>query len=162
MIGTPGVAIGGDDVTFTVRATNLHLYPLTNFTLITELPEAIRIISAQSAGLTVRVNRQQLTVNIPILAPSESIVLTIDTRIMVTTPLLIGQTCAGAENLGAVCTQTNVLGVTSLPQTGETPWWRIAVGIGAIMLIFTVIAVLIMMVFPARNTSPDSYRYLRR
>ena len=162
IVANPPIALAGDDVTFTITAQNTSNTPYINFTIVDILPDQFRI-SGTNAGSTgdIIVNGQQVTWRGGTLNPGETVTVTIDTSILMSASLLVNRFCAGAENLAGICAHTNVLGVTALPQTGETPWWRVMFGVGVIMTIIGVLGIVVMVLFPAKSTRADSYRYLR-
>ncbi|MEQ8675158.1 MAG: hypothetical protein RLP44_20645 [Aggregatilineales bacterium] len=162
IVANPPIALAGDDVTFTITAQNTSDTPFINFTIVDILPDQFRI-TATNPGATgdIIVSRQQVTWRGGTLNPGESVTITIDASILMSASLLVNRFCAGAENLAGICAQTNVLGVTALPQTGETPWWRVMFGVGIIMTIIGLFGIIVMVLFPAKSARPDSYRYLR-
>lgn len=158
----PPIAVAGDDVTFTITAHNTSDMAYINFTIVDILPDQFRITGTDAGeNGDLIVNGQQVTWRGGTFNPGDSITVTVDASILMSASLLINRICAGGENLAGICTETNVLGVTTLPRTGETPVWRMLFAVGTFMTLFGALGIIVMLLFPMKPTRAESYRYLR-
>ncbi len=151
----PPIAIANDSVTFTVTMSNNGAETYTNLSAEDNVPAEFEVLGATASAGTVAVNGQLISYNVTSLAPGASVTITIQTRIRtgVVAPLLTNQVCAGANNLAATCTQATVLGVDTLPSTGETPIWRIFLLWGGVLVSLLVVAGLMLMRQTQHNDS---------
>ena len=131
----PAIAVAGDAVTFTITMTNNGAETYTNLSAEDNVPSEFEVLGATTSAGSVAVNGQTVSLNLASLAPGASVTITVQTRIRagVVAPILTNEVCAGANNLAATCAQATVLGVQSLPATGETPFWRIVFMWGSVL-----------------------------
>jgi hypothetical protein len=133
-----GFIAPGNTVQLVINLTNnggtLRRLALENF-----LPSDLEIVSVTASSGTATAAGQLVTMQLSELATGQSIVITITVRGRgnVTTPFITTEACAGAENLARLCASTILSRVTTLPDTGETPAWRLPViiGIGMFVLV---------------------------
>lgn len=138
----PPIAIANDSVTFTVTMSNNGAETYTNLSAEDNVPVEFEVLGATASAGTVAVNGQMVSYNVSSLAPGTSVTITIQARIRagVVAPFLTNQVCAGANNLAATCTQATVLGVDTLPSTGETPIWRVFLLWGGVLVSLFLVA----------------------
>ncbi len=129
----PAIATAGDAVTFVITMSNTGSDTYTNLNAEDVVPAEFEILDASFSAGSIAINGQTVSFNVPTLASGQTVTATINTRIRagVSNPLLTNEVCAGANNLAATCTQATVLGVQTLPATGETPLWRILLMLSA-------------------------------
>lgn len=125
---TPGVATPGEPLTFTITITNNGATLLNAISVDNLLPDDFIVISANASGGSAIVGGQLVTFTIDALLPGESITITVQTVVRQTPASYINVvTACMIDASGArVCDSVQVLGVTTLPKTGESPWsaWR--------------------------------------
>ncbi|MDX1992187.1 MAG: choice-of-anchor D domain-containing protein [bacterium] len=116
----PPFALPGDNVSWSIVVTNTAATPASNVTVTDNVPAELEIIGASSSGGTASASGQSVSVTIPQLAPGQSVTVTVETRIRasVSIPFAIrNEACAGTQ-----CGGAQVISVTALPRTGESPW----------------------------------------
>lgn len=125
-IASPPFAIAGDMVMFLFTLTNTGGAALSNVSGSSPFDNNFTVIGAQSASAGVSVSGQVVNFSMPSLAPGQSIQVSVRAQIRdsVTAPLVANTACAQGDGVSQVCATAQVLGVVSLPATGETPWWR--------------------------------------
>jgi uncharacterized repeat protein (TIGR01451 family) len=125
--------------------TNPGTIPATNIIITDNMSAELQILSTSSAAANVTVNGQVVTITLAKLDPGRSATITITTRVRPNVKMpfaIINQaTYSNAEDLNVRLAQAILTSVTKLPDTGETPWWRIPLliiilfAIGGIVLI---------------------------
>jgi uncharacterized repeat protein (TIGR01451 family) len=131
----------GDTVTWTITVTNPTSAAVPNVVVEDTLPPELAIISAKAPKGTVQVSGQTVRLTISQLDPGESVTLTIVTKVRSDAPASFVVNNEARVSPGGITASAQVLGVTELPSTGETPWWRLpalalgAVGIAALLIL---------------------------
>jgi len=118
----------GDEVTFTISVLNTGNVPLTRLTLTDILPADMELVAAFPAdGLSIE--GTTVIFSHPILAASQPFIVSITVRIrsQASSSLVTHQVCASADSITSRCNQSDILSVSELPRTGETPWWSAAI-----------------------------------
>jgi uncharacterized repeat protein (TIGR01451 family) len=125
----PPFALPGELVTFTFTINNPGAVPANDIIAIDPMPTEVEILSATAPSGNVTVSGQQVSYQKDILQPGESVTVTIETRIRasVSVPFIItNEACMPAANQPAPrCSSANVLSISVLPQTGQTPQWAL-------------------------------------
>ena len=115
-------------MSWTITVTNPSSVALNNVGFTDPVPGELEIIQASVQGNngTVTVNGQTVTYTIAVLNPGQSVVVTILTRVRqgITVPFDISNT-ATLSNGYVGSASDHIISATSLPATGETPWWRL-------------------------------------
>jgi uncharacterized repeat protein (TIGR01451 family) len=119
----------GELVTWTIIVTNPGTLPATNITVNDNMPNEVEVLTVSATAGTISFSGQAVSFNIATLVGGQSVTITINTRVRssVASPFTIINTASvtNAENPTARSTQASLFSPTSLPQTGETPWWRL-------------------------------------
>ncbi len=125
-------------ITLTNNGTALRRLALENL-----LPAELDILSVSASVGTATAAGRLVTLRLDELRTGQNVTITISVRGgSFTTPFITTEACAGAENLVRTCASTTLSRVTTLPNTGETPFWRVPLLlIGALVLLFGVWAV---------------------
>jgi uncharacterized repeat protein (TIGR01451 family) len=125
-VADPPFATPGNTVTFTLTVTNTGAGALNNLTATNGLAQEFEILGTNSSFGVISVNGQAVTLNVSSLAPGQSVNLVVTARIRpgVSGLQFTSNACAQADGAAQQCLQTTVLTVNSLPQTGETPYYR--------------------------------------
>jgi uncharacterized repeat protein (TIGR01451 family) len=125
----PPFALPGELVIFTFTINNPGAVPANDIIAIDPMPTEVEILSATAPSGNVTVSGQQVSYQKDILQPGESVTVTIETRIRasVSVPFIItNEACMQAANQPAPrCSSANVLSISVLPQTGQTPQWAL-------------------------------------
>ncbi len=100
--------------------TNNNPTPVTNFVLTQTLPNGVSIINGVSDTGQVQVNGPLATLTIPVLQPGQRLTFTVTTTVM--GGQMTATACYTTDGAAEQCVEG--VAVTSLPRTGETPWWR--------------------------------------
>ncbi len=140
----PPFSLPGEIVTWFITVTNPGTTPVPNVVITDTLPQQIVIIRTQAIDGVVSVNGTTITYELSSLGPGQSQTLIVTTRVRdtVTPPYSIVNV---AEMVSPVPARASarVLSVGSLPQTGETPWWRgwallglAGVGVGVVVVVY--------------------------
>ncbi len=120
----PPFALPGDTVTWTIPIINNSTETVTNITATDTLDAGLELISSSTTHGSVNVSGSLISISIPELKAGEVAVIKLITRVSdnVTVPFII----LNEVQMGDQLAQANLLGVTELPQTGESPWsnWR--------------------------------------
>jgi uncharacterized repeat protein (TIGR01451 family) len=117
---TPGqLGVTGEQLEWVITVTNNGSTAGTNVVISDTLRSELRIDRVQTSKGTSSVNGQTVTINIPSLAPNESVQISVFTTVL--SGVNIDNTaCVRADNLnGERCATGRA--VRSLPSTGETP-----------------------------------------
>lgn len=112
----PGVASIDEEVTWTLEATNTGNGTLNNIQLVDPIPAGLQVTSVSASKGTITVSGDSVIWSIPELQPGERVTATIITLITDGIPdqVVINEVSGS---------QAQVIVVTSLPATGERPWW---------------------------------------
>jgi uncharacterized repeat protein (TIGR01451 family) len=112
----PGVVSIDQDVTWTIRVTNIGGSAVIDETIFDDIPDGLDILSTNTAVGTITVSGQTVSWFIPRIEPGETLVATIQTRVTVDV--------SGQVIINEVRGETaQIIIVTTLPATGERPWW---------------------------------------
>ncbi len=126
-IADPPFAIPGEAVTFTFYVSNPGSTPAQNVVAIDPVPADVEILSATGTAGNVNISGQDVIFSIATLQPGETVTVTIETRVRdsVSVPFnIVNEVCMNADNMPQQrCDTANVISVTALPSTGETPLW---------------------------------------
>ncbi|MDX1992134.1 MAG: hypothetical protein SF029_07080 [bacterium] len=135
----------GDAAAYTITITNTTGTPLSNLVMTDNLPTDLRVLSAAATAGNVTVNGQQVRHEIALLNPGESVIVTVRVQVSPEVRLPIQIRNQACVNLSPEqCASALLLGVTRLPETGETPWWRGVMLVGLIgMMLLGVIVMLV-------------------
>lgn len=127
-----GIGLPGEQVTWVTTVSNDGGAAGNNIVLVDVLRPELRIDSATTDRGTVNINGQTVTVVIPTLAPGERVEFRIVTTIL-SSPVsgILENTVSIAGSGVSASANVPVVRVTSLPATGQTPWWRMWV-LGAV------------------------------
>jgi uncharacterized repeat protein (TIGR01451 family) len=115
-------AAPGDTVIWTITVTNNSNTPVNNVQIDDTLPPTLNILAGQiqvsSSSGQISVNGNTVTFTQPVMQPGETVTITIPTTISssITLPFIIVNQVTGYD------AQAQVLSVTRLPNTGESPW----------------------------------------
>ncbi|MBZ0290338.1 MAG: DUF11 domain-containing protein, partial [Anaerolineae bacterium] len=115
-------AAPGETVIWTITVTNNSNAPVNNVQIDDTLPSTLNILAGQirvsSSTGQVSVNGNTVTFTQPVIQPGETVTITIPTTISssITLPFIIVNQVTGYD------AQAQVLSVTRLPNTGESPW----------------------------------------
>jgi uncharacterized repeat protein (TIGR01451 family) len=125
----PPFALPGELVTFTFTINNPGAVPANDIIAIDPMPTEVEILSATAPSGNVTVSGQQVSFQKDILQPGESVTVTIETRIRasINVPFIItNEACMQAANQPTPrCSSANVLSISVLPQTGQSPQWAL-------------------------------------
>lgn len=128
-IADPPFAIPGEAVTFTFYVSNPGSTPAQNVVAIDPVPADVEILSATGTAGNVNISGQDVIFSIATLQPGETVTVTIETRVRdsVSVPFnIVNEVCMNADNMPQQrCDTASVISVTSLPSTGETPFWSV-------------------------------------
>ncbi|MGQ9614735.1 DUF11 domain-containing protein, partial [Chloroflexus sp.] len=83
---SPGVAQVGDQVVYTLTLSNIGGAPASEVVVDDPLPAFLRLVNVSASSGTVQTVGNQVTVSIPVLAPGESVTITIQAE-LIATPL---------------------------------------------------------------------------
>ena len=126
---SPPFAIPGELVTFTFFISNPGTGPALNVRAVDPIPSEVEILGTSSPSGQVSVVGQDVIFETSVLAPGETVTVTIETRVRdnVATPfIIVNEACFTGDNIpDERCDTATVLSITTLPDTGETPWWSI-------------------------------------
>jgi uncharacterized repeat protein (TIGR01451 family) len=128
----------GDTVTWTITVTNPTSAAVPNVEVGDTLGSEFQIVSANAPKGTVSINGQTVTLTIPQLNPGESVTLTIVTKVRSDAPASFVVDNEAHVSPGGITASARLIGVTELPATGETPWWRLPAlvfGAGGILVL---------------------------
>ena len=115
-------AAPGDTVTWTIHVTNTSSAPVNNVQIQDTLPSTLNILAGQikvsSSTGQASVSGNTVTFTQAVMQPGESVTITIPTTISssITLPFIIVNQVDGYD------AQAQVLSVSRLPNTGESPW----------------------------------------
>lgn len=112
----PGVVSIGQDATWTITVSNVGSATANDQTIIDNVPVGLEILSTTADRGTVTVSGQQVTWFIPNIDPGETLRATIQTRVTqdVESQIIINEVSGSTAQIVIVST---------LPATGERPWW---------------------------------------
>jgi len=113
----------GEQVEWMFTVTNIGAAAGNNIVISDTMPPELQILSVQLTVGTYTISGQTITVNIPTLAPGESINFSVVTLVLVGAEDIENTAYLSADNLDGTRSATGRVAVI-LPQTGETPWWR--------------------------------------
>jgi uncharacterized repeat protein (TIGR01451 family) len=117
------IAEPGEDVRFIVTVTNQRK---TDVNLTLAFSEPLRLLGSNATKGNPALVGDVSTLAIGAIETGEVVTFNTDT-LMPTNPAndtVTGTVCATANEIGQVCASADVLIITALPETGETPWWR--------------------------------------
>ncbi len=124
----PATATAGDTVTFIITITNGGTGVVNNVFIEDNIPADFAIVSANASGGAVSVNGQTVALSLPLIQPAETVTINIQARVVNNSGayISINTACVSDASGQQVCDSAQVLGVTQLPRTGESPWskWR--------------------------------------
>jgi uncharacterized repeat protein (TIGR01451 family) len=118
----PPFAMPGDTVTWIIRVHNPCSTPVTNFIVTDDIPAGLIIKSTDPAGATI--NGQKVTFTVGSIGAGQTIELKVITTVdkNIKLPFSITNLAVGSTGQTAEAT---LVSVSSLPATGEEPWWRL-------------------------------------
>jgi len=121
----PPFALPGNTVTWTITVINPNSAPVANVTVTDNVPADLEILSTSASSGTASANGQSVSATIPQIDANQTVTISIQTRIRATTSLpfsIRNEACAGAQ-----CSSAQILSVSALPSTGQSPWsaWRL-------------------------------------
>jgi hypothetical protein len=133
------IAAPGEDVRFIVTVTNQRK---TDVDLVLTFSEPLRLLRSDATKGVPALVGDTSTLAIDAIETGEVITFNTDT-LLPTNPnrdVITGTVCATANEISRVCASADVLMITTLPETGETPWWRgwMFVGVATMTVIVTV------------------------
>jgi predicted outer membrane repeat protein len=132
----PGqLGVLGEKLRWDVTVTNRGSVAGSNVVVSDTLRPELQIDDVTTSKGTIDVTGQTVTVNIPTLAAGEQVNIAIFTTSLDGT-IVLNTACVNADNqLNEQC--VSALPIQSLPNTGQTPWWRtwllMIIGFGAMM-----------------------------
>ncbi|MBI5670610.1 MAG: DUF11 domain-containing protein [Chloroflexi bacterium] len=132
-VADPPFSAPGEEVAWTIIVTNNGDTPATNVTVIDRVPDDLEILSVPSNAT---VDGQTIRLTFAEIGPRSSVTVVIRTRIRddIVVPFIIINEVSVE---GGPTTQAQVLSVTRLPETGETPLLRWVL-IGAAFMVLAV------------------------
>jgi uncharacterized repeat protein (TIGR01451 family) len=133
VVPQPAFAIPGETVTWQVAITNNGGFNTPHLILTQSLPPTLDLAVVDVAEDVVVVNGRQVTVHVGAVGPGQTRVLAIETQVRSNTNAAFLRTTT-ALNTGQLV-EAEVLTVYSLPTTGETPWWRLPLILGMVLLV---------------------------
>jgi uncharacterized repeat protein (TIGR01451 family) len=140
-LGNPAFAQPGENVVFTITVSNPNGVALANVGFTDNVPSQLIVLSASATAGNVTVSGQTVTFTITPLPANSSVDVTVRTRVRpdVVPPFTIENfaTLNGpfTGTARAVIASSIDQVVDELPATGETPWWRLPVLIGAALVL---------------------------
>jgi uncharacterized repeat protein (TIGR01451 family) len=142
----PPFALPGDLVTWTITVSNPGSTAATNVTVTDSLPNEVVIVSVSSSSGNVVFSGQSVTFTQAVLGPGESVSIDVVTRLRpdLVPPYSLHNLASltNAENPNPRYAQASVVGASSLPATGESPWSRWRTPLFALGLIASGLAVI--------------------
>ncbi len=140
----PGqVGVTGEQLEWVITVSNTGNATGNNIVVTDTLRDELQIDSVQLPVGTSSINGQTVTVNIPTIAPGQAIQFSIFTTVLVGAQV-DNTACLTADNFdGEECVSARA--IRSLPATGETPWWRMWVLMGALASVLLAIGGLAML-----------------
>jgi uncharacterized repeat protein (TIGR01451 family) len=128
----PPFAMPGQIVTWTMTVFNHNTVPVGNVSFTDSVPSDLEILSASASAGSVQVSGQKVTFAIDPINAGETITVTVETQLRtgISIPFLITNT-ANMEPPYVGSASASLASVTMLPATGEEPWWRVPILIGA-------------------------------
>lgn len=130
----PGqLGVTGERVEWVVTVSNLSAIAGNQVVVTDTLRPELRIDNVSAPGGSVSVTGQTVTVTYGVLSPNQTVQFSIFTTV-INGAALDNTACVESATSSAECVTASV--VARLPQTGQTPAWRIAlmVGVGLIAL----------------------------
>ncbi|GAB4515100.1 MAG: hypothetical protein OHK0046_18100 [Anaerolineae bacterium] len=119
----PGqTGVTGERLRWDVTVTNRGSAPGVNVVLTDTLVAALQVERVETPKGTATINGQTVTLTIETLAPGETFLFSIYTRVL-QGATIDNTICLRADNLGQERCATG-RAVSQLPNTGETPFWR--------------------------------------
>lgn len=118
-------AAPGDSVTYTIIVTNSSGSAASNVSVTDTLPVNISATGGSATSGAITVNGQTVTLSGASVAAGGSVTITINARISASASVpfvLVNNACFSGTD---VCAQASIISASSLPQTGETPWWAV-------------------------------------
>ena len=140
----PGqLGVSGEQLEWVITVSNTGASAGFNIVITDTLRDELRVDRVNLPIGTSTINGQTVTVTIPSLAPAESIQFSIFTTVL-DGEQIDNTACITADNMsGEECVSARA--IRALPSTGETPWWRLWVMVGAFGSIALAIAGLAML-----------------
>ncbi len=134
----PPFAIPGELVTFIFYINNPGTTPAQNVRAVDPIPPEVEILGASAPSGTISIQGQNVIFEQASLAPGEQVVVTIRTRVRPTLGMpfvIVNQACAEADG-GQLsgCGTARVISATTLPTTGERPYWATLLAGGLLVL----------------------------
>jgi uncharacterized repeat protein (TIGR01451 family) len=112
-----------EPVTWTITATNPNDQPLTNVVIRDTIPTQLEVQSADSTAGAVEISGQTVRVELDVMQPGQTVVVTIETTIRPEAREAFDVNNAAlltfAENPNPLIAQANLIAVERLPDTGE-------------------------------------------
>lgn len=126
----PGqLGVTGEQLEWVITVNNTSAVAGFNIVITDTLRDELRVDSVDLPVGTSNINGQTVTVTIPSLAPGQSVQFSIFTTVL-NGEQIDNTACITADNMSQPeCVSARA--IRALPSTGETPWWRIWVMIGA-------------------------------
>jgi uncharacterized repeat protein (TIGR01451 family)/LPXTG-motif cell wall-anchored protein len=132
----PALVLPGQNLTWTIEVRNTSAITATGVVVRDSLPPVVSIQSTAADTDTVSVNGQDVIWSIGVLVPGQSFQLRIITQVNATLDGDVTNTAfVSGDNFLEQQTTATARRVSTLPNTGETPWW--------VPLIWGVVAVLL-------------------
>jgi large repetitive protein len=132
----PALVFPGENLTWTIEVRNTSAVTATGVVVRDTLPPAVSIQSTSADSGSVSVNGQDVVWNIGTLAPGQSMRLRIITQVNAAVDSDVTNTAfVSGDNFPGQQASATARRVSTLPNTGETPWWAAVLwGITALVL----------------------------
>jgi uncharacterized repeat protein (TIGR01451 family) len=127
--GDPAFAQPGEIVVWTITVTNPNNVPLNNVGFTDDVPNTLEVLGATASAGSVTTAGQIVTFNITTLPANAIVTIQVTTRVRsnVVPPFVITNTATlngGYSGSASATVSSGLEGISELPATGESPWWR--------------------------------------
>jgi len=121
----PPFVATGDAAVYTITINNITDVVMPNVVMTDNVPVELQVVSAAASSGIVTVNGQRINFEQSTLNVGEFVTITVTTQVRseARVPFLVrNQACLNLTPVA--CASADLLSVTQLPRTGETPQWR--------------------------------------
>jgi hypothetical protein len=134
------LGVTGEQLEWVITVTTPSAVTGTGILITDVLRPELRVDNVTTNRGTLSINGQAVSVNIATLAPNESVQISIFTTVLDGVTIVDNTACVVADNQGAQECAT-ALPVSTLPSTGETPYWRLPLLLGLLGLGMMLLAI---------------------